>query len=24
VYDEAAETLGKIISGEEPLPDVRN
>ena len=24
LYDEAAETLGKIISGEEPLPDVRN
>jgi peptidoglycan hydrolase-like protein with peptidoglycan-binding domain len=24
LYDEAADTLGKIISGEEPLPDVRN
>jgi hypothetical protein len=24
LYDEAAETLGKIVSGEEPLPDVRN
>ena len=24
LYDEAAETLGKIISGEEPMPDVRN